>query len=117
MKVYWLTWFFVGFGLAEIFAMITGRETLSQTWNWLVRDYLPVWLAVGASAATAAALLWLLVPHWVFSHADREGFDLFEVLTIVVGALLGVVAATSSRRGEGDTAHGDDKRNDGQEGL
>lgn len=97
MRVYWLGWFMIGFGVPEAWALVTGRATLTDTWVW-VQQSSPTWLAVALSAALAAALAWLLSVHWILNAWDRPGLDPLEFGVIVLGALVGTVGGLAARR-------------------
>lgn len=89
MRIFWLGLVAVGL-VAEAFALITNRDTLSSTWFWL-RDLLPVPVALLLSAALGALFLWLLSVHWLFAGVDRPGFDLVERAFVTIGAGIGLV--------------------------
>ncbi len=40
-----------------------------------------------------ALLVWLMAGHWLFSGWDRPGMEPREIVTVVVGAGLGLVSA------------------------
>jgi len=101
MKVFWISWFVV-FLVAEAYAVVTGKPTLSNTWLWLIQA-LPVYVSILVSMATSAALLWLIGPHWVLRAYDSPGFDWAERAVVIIGALLGILGGyQSTRKGKDD---------------
>ena len=96
--VYWVLWFLLGFGIPETLGLIHGEfQTLSATWRWL-RDSLPAGPSLVLSALMGAALLWLLAVHWIFSAIDKPGLDPYELMSILVGSLLGMAGAVLARK-------------------
>ena len=83
--------------MAEAYALVASKDTLSSTWVWL-RDSLPFWGSVFMSASLSAALIWLLTVHWVFNVFDRPGFDWTEKVVIIVGFVWGAIGAVMVRR-------------------
>lgn len=100
--LYWLVAFLLFFAIPETIGILRNDfPTLSATFWWL-RDTLPYGLGHVLSAATAAALTWLLGVHWIWSGLDRPGFDTRERGLLIFGAVLGLVGAVVSRRRKRD---------------